>query len=227
MAVLEAGTAGTSGSRRRAGAVVALLAVALAVWTALRDPVWHFSGWCLSHARGAVERMPYDPGRGYPLFRLPWSDPRASMNLPPGETGLGVVYTRPHYRVSRGGALERARADFAAGRGAWARCPRTALPNGLARFEASDLPGCTWRASDIAWRSTQYKGAALVEGLGPVNLSCGNDPAVVGCRMWFLMPGDWQAEVTLPKTMLDEWQDVAAAAAALFARHFRDCTHGG
>jgi len=172
---------------------------------------------CLRFKRGSVAGMPFDSG-GIPNFLMPTTDDRATINLKKGQTGLGLSFI---YATEN--AYENSRRRYQDGSGPYAECPVTPFSPGLVRFEQSNVAICSRLASKVSWKSTKYRSSEFIDGVGIVQIRCGNHPAIVGCSMHFLLENDWTARVSLPKTMIDDWQAVAENAAQFFEDNLTDC----
>jgi hypothetical protein len=150
---------------------------------------------------------------------MPFDDARAVLNMPEGRRALLIGFNDFTPK-----AFERVRMRFVKQADVTTGCPMTPLANGLSRFKPSDDPACGYRHRiDRFNRTTFYRSTVLPPGLGPVELSCGNDPRIVGCRMTVRLPNDREAEVSLRKSMLDAWAPVAAAASDYFTANLVHC----
>lgn len=56
-----------------------------------------------------------------------------------------------------------------------------------------------------------------------LSIQCRNPAYVPNCTMRFMMPNDWEARISLPKTHLSGWRDAAQIAQAFFDDHLTDC----
>lgn len=142
---------------------------------------------------------------------MTYDDPRAPVTLAPDEEGLPVSCYRRSGDVSppsptpRPGILSEG-------------CPVTPLPNGLSRIEKIEAERC-----DLSRDHTRYGPTEAVAGFGYIDLSCDDVPLVIACRLDGTLPNDWEARVTLPKDLIDDWGLTLVAARDFFEAHLHDC----
>lgn len=174
-------------------------------------------GWCLAHNRGDIAPWPENPlARGrIPLFRAPSGFELLGAEVPEGETGLLVSYSKRH-------AYSRARAAASDGGPGRRGCSRHPVGNGLLQLVGDGVPECSVQ-STYEWQNDQYEPAVRDDVFGAVQISCGRSQAVLACRMTDILPNGWKATITLPKEHLAEWKMAARVAQNFFEENLTDC----
>jgi hypothetical protein len=173
---------------------------------------FRIDGWCLKHTGEDLEFYP-DPNRpsGIPDFRIPFDLRLPDFSATADETGLVVTYTkRPTYSW-KDASPDPLRMG----------CDRVPLGNGLSQLTGEGLPNCRASKANSYWfEPTEPFG--LLKG---VFVRCGRHPRYVNCEVTGLLPKDWEweAQITLPKAHLDDWQNAARAARNYFNTYLSDC----
>ena len=190
-----------------------------AIWTVYdthQAPRYTVDGWCLTHERGAVEFA--NPTAAFqsaiPIFRVPYDDPRGSVTVSDGESGLAISYYK-----QEGQPFENFQSNTESWGGRyWGGCPRTPLENGLSRVERVTAENCIERGIAERFIPTEALG-----GFGSISLDCLPNERIVNCRMSVILPNNWKATISLPKVLIDDWRTVADRSLIFFLENLTDC----
>jgi hypothetical protein len=202
----------------KAFAYIAVLGVAATAYLMhVRETVvYRGDGWCLSHDRDDVTLATDNPAanRPAPFFQIPSDVPTSSVLDGPDATGWTVRYTK-----KRRGVFSRNQDES---------CGTPDPGSGLVRFSPRTR-GDISRQYDCPRLS--YAELLLPKASDPlsthVQITCSVETRVPNCRMVYIMPNGWQAEISLPKPHVARWRDASADARAFFDAKLTDCSTDG